>query len=116
MRIEAARRPGRRGLPWAVIAIEDEGPGISQEILGRIFDPFFTTRNTGSGLGLTTAHSVVQRHGGFMNVTSEVGRGSRFEVWLQASGEESGQPEADARSLISNRTLRILILDNEDEI
>ena len=116
VRIEAARRPGRGGGVWAVIAIEDEGPGMSKEMLGRIFDPFFTTRNTGSGLGLTTAHSVVQRHGGFMNVSSEVGRGSRFEVWLQASGEGAVRPETHVRSSVSTGALRVLILDDEGEV
>jgi signal transduction histidine kinase len=68
------------------VEIEDEGPGISDELLGRIFDPFFTTKppGQGTGLGLAIAQGIVTDHGGRIEVTSRVGKGSVFRVVLPA--------------------------------
>ena len=68
----------------ACILVEDEGTGITKENLRHIFDPFFTTKDVGSGtgLGLSVSYGIVQDHGGRIDVWSEPGRGSRFEVWL----------------------------------
>ena len=68
------------------VELEDEGPGISDELLGRIFDPFFTTKppGQGTGLGLAIAQGIVTDHGGRIEVTSRVGKGSVFRVVLPA--------------------------------
>lgn len=66
----------------AVIQISDTGRGISAEALPRIFKPFFTTRSEGTGLGLSLANSIVQSHGGHIEVSSTVGKGTQFKVWL----------------------------------
>lgn len=67
-----------------VVEIEDTGVGIAPEHLDRIFDPGFTTKGSrvGMGLGLLISHQIVERHGGHIDVRSEVGRGSVFRVWL----------------------------------
>ena len=72
------------------VSFEDNGPGISPEILPRIFDPFFTTKAVGSGtgLGLSIALGLVQAHGGKINVESESGQGARFTVVLGAGGNK----------------------------
>ncbi len=67
-----------------VLAVEDQGLGMTAEILERIFEPFFTTKDVeeGTGLGLPVVHGIVTAHGGTMRVRSEPGKGSRFEVHL----------------------------------
>jgi signal transduction histidine kinase len=73
--------------PWVQIEVEDSGPGIEPHDLDHIFDPFYTTKHEsgereGTGLGLTIAHQIVQEHGGYVEVFSEVGHGTKFMVSL----------------------------------
>jgi len=76
-----------------VISVKDNGRGIPSEIRDRIFDPFFTTKEVGvgTGLGLSTSYNLVRRHGGTLQVESEPGVGTTFEVWLPL-GEAPGAP------------------------
>jgi signal transduction histidine kinase len=71
------------------ISVEDEGVGIAPERLGEIFDAFFTTKKEGegTGLGLSVCHGIMREHGGWIEVQSEVGRGSRFTIFLPERGE-----------------------------
>ncbi|HOU90200.1 MAG TPA: PAS domain-containing protein [Polyangiaceae bacterium] len=78
--VRAQPAPGH----YVKISIADRGPGIAPEILPRIFDPFFTTKRQGHGLGLATAYSIVDRHGGHIEVDSTPGQGSVFHVYLPA--------------------------------
>jgi two-component system NtrC family sensor kinase len=71
------------------VEVADSGGGIPQEILGKIFDPFFTTKEKGTGLGLSVTYGIIQRHGGKLEVKSEVGVGTRVVISLpQALGEQ----------------------------
>jgi len=70
------------------ISFSDEGKGIERENLDKIFDPFFTTKNLGSGLGLSTAYSIMKKHQGCIKVKSEVGKGSTFILYLPAADSE----------------------------
>jgi signal transduction histidine kinase len=74
----------RRTRDEVEIELEDEGPGIPTENLGRIFDPFFTTKppGQGTGLGLAIAQGIVNDHRGRIEVSSVVGKGSVFRVVL----------------------------------
>ncbi len=65
-----------------ILEVEDDGPGIPEDVRKRLFQPFFTTRTDGTGLGLATCLKNVQYHGGTIEVHSEVGRGARFSVML----------------------------------
>ena len=71
-----------------LIAVADEGKGIAPENLSHIFRPFFTTKGHGTGLGLSLARRTVEAHGGQIDVTSEVGKGSRFEIRLPIAREK----------------------------
>ena len=78
-----------RGEKTVWVEIEDSGEGIRAEHLARIFEPFFTTKpvGKGTGLGLSLAYGIVQRHGGLLEVQSEVGRGTRFRMTLPVQRE-----------------------------
>jgi len=67
------------------ITIEDNGIGMSKEVLASIFDPYFTTRETGSGLGLALSYSIISKHDGYIYAHSEPGRGACFTIFLPAS-------------------------------
>src|SRR5271166_3703567 len=71
-----------------LIAVADEGKGIAPETLPNIFRPFFTTKGHGTGLGLSLARRTVESHGGHIDVTSEVGKGSRFQIRLPIAREK----------------------------
>jgi signal transduction histidine kinase len=75
-----------------VLAVEDDGPGISSANQTRLFEPFFTTKFTGTGLGLTISKSLVEQHGGRLEVESIPGTGTTFYVFLP----EGGPPAAAA--------------------
>lgn len=76
-----------------VLAVEDDGPGIPPAEVPRLFEPFYTTKFTGTGLGLTISKSLVEQHGGRMEVDSEPGRGTTFFVFLPAPPEGSEPAE-----------------------
>lgn len=92
-RAPTAERPPSVG-PYFRISIEDQGEGIPQEHVPHIFEPFFTTKGAGegTGLGLSVAHGIVADHGGWIDVQSEVGRGTRVAIVLAAA--ERGTAEA----------------------
>ena len=79
-------RPGR----FAVLSVTDNGSGISQDVLPRIYDPFFSTKNRGgnSGFGLGIVYAIAQRHGGWIDVESRAGRGTRFSIFFPLSENE----------------------------
>jgi len=79
-----SRADKRRDIETIMIAVEDSGCGIAQTDLEHLFEPFFTTKDVGegTGLGLSIAFGMIEEHGGWIDVTSTVGSGSRFEIHL----------------------------------
>lgn len=97
------------------ITISDEGDGIPEEFLDRIFDPFFTTKSKGHGLGLATAYSIINLHGGCIDVNSRPGKGSSFYIYLPASVETVLSTENPFPGTHQGKGT-ILIMDDEDVI
>lgn len=96
------------------ISIQDTGIGIPPEYLSRIFDPYFTTKERGSGLGLATAYSIIRNHGGTIQVSSELGKGSTFTIGIPASVAGSSEERAASSPVkADSRKVRILVMDDE---
>jgi PAS domain S-box-containing protein len=102
---------------YVAIAVTDTGMGIPPEIIERIFEPFFTTKEVGkgTGLGLATVLGIVKNHGGFMNIYSEVGKGSQFVVYLPAT-EGSEIQTIHHNEIFSGNGELILVVDDETGI
>jgi two-component system cell cycle sensor histidine kinase/response regulator CckA len=98
------------------ITIRDTGAGIPPEYLSRIFDPYFTTKRSGSGLGLTSVHSIVTRHGGHVAVASPPGSGACFTIHLPASSATTLEPPAARRPAETSRALKLLALDDDPAV
>lgn len=109
---------------YVLLRVEDSGVGIAAEVLDRIFDPFFTTKGVGegTGLGLSTAHAIVKGYGGFINVYSEVGKGTRFRVYLPACAPAAASADPDAPgpngagALPRGNGEWVLVVDDEESI
>jgi PAS domain S-box-containing protein len=103
--------------PYTVITVADTGVGIPKEIVERIFEPFFTTKELGkgTGLGLSTVIGIVKSHGGFVNVYSEVGRGTQFKVYLPAAQGIEIELTSQLEPLAGKGEL-ILVVDDEPAI
>ncbi len=100
---------------YVKLTIEDKGLGIAKKHLAKIFDPYFTTKQKGSGLGLATTYSIIEKHNGYITVDSKLGAGTTFYIYLPATTTEEedkveeteeGQPPKKAEG-------RILLMDDE---
>jgi two-component system cell cycle sensor histidine kinase/response regulator CckA len=105
--------PGR----YVKVSITDRGDGIEKALSRKIFDPYFTTKPTGSGLGLSIAHSVITKHGGMVLLESSSPAGSTFAFYLPATDAPvavAGSPAT--QSTFDFGQLRVLIMDDEGAI
>ncbi len=102
--------------PYVKISIEDQGTGIAKKQMNNIFDPFFTTKKTGSGLGLSIVYSIIKKHGGHIEVTSEKNKGTTFDIYLPASFKELSEEVDNKKYPYHSGQGRILIMDDETTI
>jgi PAS domain S-box-containing protein len=104
--------------PGAYVRITaiDHGIGIPQEHLPRIFDPYFSTKQRGSGLGLATAFSIVKNHGGFVGVTSDLGRGTAINVHFPAAHRKARREAPAAVASDGGLRPRVLVMDDEASV
>jgi nitrogen-specific signal transduction histidine kinase/CheY-like chemotaxis protein len=107
--------------PFVLVRVTDTGSGIPEAIREKIFEPFFTTKEVGrgTGLGLSTTAAIVRSHRGYMEVESEVGKGSTFKVWLPATnvatvGEGVLGPAEEG--LPAGEDQLILVVDDEEAV
>jgi len=98
------------------ITVADTGTGIKAEHLGKIFDPYFTTKQQGSGLGLATVYSIVRKHQGHIEVESELGRGTRFHLWLPALRAQQLEFTESRAAAAAPMQGRVLLMDDEETI
>jgi PAS domain S-box-containing protein len=114
-KVEAQTKPVQPAV-YVYLEVSDTGAGIAPEVLPRIFDPFFTTKEVGrgTGLGLATVFGIVQQHGGWIEVESEMGSGTRFRVYLPRVEAKPGG-RAVAGPPLAGRGQGEVILFVEDE-
>lgn len=105
--------------PYTLVTVADTGSGISQAVKNKIFEPFFTTKDIGkgTGLGLSTTLAIIKSHGGYINLYSEVGRGSQFKIYLPATPLTKGATEQPMRpELPRGEGELVLVVDDEEPI
>jgi CheY-like chemotaxis protein len=101
--------------PYLRTSFRDHGVGIGPDHLPKVFDPYFTTKQKGSGLGLTVAYSIIDKHNGRMTVESELGHGTTFTIYLPASDKPAIQPADEEKRLFIGKG-KILVMDDEEFI
>ena len=114
--------PGAKPIPGQVkpadyvrISVQDRGIGIEKLQITKIFDPFYTTKQNGSGLGLTTAYSIIRKHDGHIEVESDLGKGTTFHVYLPAIPDKDIIHKS-ADSAVQTGKEKILLMDDEPYI
>ncbi|MBW2119279.1 MAG: PAS domain S-box protein [Deltaproteobacteria bacterium] len=107
-------KPGK----YVKISIRDTGIGMDEKTKERIFEPFFTTKDMGkgTGLGLASVYGIIKNHGGFINVYSEKGKGTTFNIYLPTSEVAARHQEPEISKNVRHGDETVLLVDDEDMI
>lgn len=105
---------------YALIRVDDDGPGIDAERRAKIFEPFFTSKSLGSGIGLAIVQSVVSEHGGAIQLETEPGEGTSFRVYLPLAEDTTSKPETRpapaSEEVGSDESLTVMLIDDEPQL
>ena len=103
---------------YVLIVFEDSGSGMEKDVLDHIFEPFFTTKDAakGTGLGLSTVYGIVKQNGGFINVWSEPGKGTRFNIYLPRCVSEGQEDISLVERRLTNGKGTILVVDDDEPV
>jgi PAS domain S-box-containing protein len=116
---QAAQHPPATAGPFVCLTVSDTGCGIAPEIRSRIFEPFFTTKEIGrgTGLGLATVFGIVKQHQGWIELDSEVGKGTAFRVFLPAKIQAQREVgAAEVTSPVPGGSESILLVEDEETV
>ncbi len=117
---DVSRYPYVKSGPYVHLAVNDSGVGMSEEVRTRVFEPFFTTKEMrrGTGLGLATVYGIVKQSGGYIWVSSKLGAGSTFNIYLPRVDEKPLPlvPSRQVRSEYPRGTETILLLEDDDSL
>ena len=114
VRVGSANPAGLDPGPCVQVRVTDHGVGIPRDQLSRIFEPFYTNKPGGTGLGLSISYSIVTRHGGWLGVESEPGRGTTFTVLLPARPDGRVSTQESRRVGRPGLGARVLLMDDDD--
>jgi len=106
---------------YAMIAVTDNGIGMSAETQSHLFEPFFTTKGAGrgTGLGLATVHGIVRQSGGSVAVYSELGKGTTFKIYLPSCElpvSSTRLPSSVSGIAVANRSISVLLVEDDDRL
>jgi signal transduction histidine kinase/CheY-like chemotaxis protein len=118
LRVKTERKKHIGNKDFILIEIEDNGTGMDEDVRAKIFEPFFTTKDNGTklGMGLYMVDKVVRNHGGFIELESGPGRGTRFSVYLPLDVSKAEVPQAEPVMLQAAQKATVLVVDDEDII
>lgn len=111
--------PNQYGLPigrYVKISFRDEGCGIPNSDLRKIFDPYFTTKASGTGLGLASAYSTIRNHSGHISVSSKVGVGTEFVIYLPSTGNSGLDKFTGSETVTEAKAGSTVLVMDDDEM
>lgn len=108
------KKPGR----YALISVADKGAGMDEKTAGRIFEPFFTTKEVGrgTGLGLSIVYGIIEQHNGYIDVRSDLGKGTTFKIYLPVIKSDVEEKKPSAITIPKGGTEAILLAEDDEEV
>ncbi len=111
----AKQRPGLKPGSYVCLSIEDDGKGMNEEERKRVFDPFFTTKFQGRGMGMAAVYGIVRNHDGWIFVDSELGKGTKVQLYLTPVEIEEEKPKTPEVE-VATGSGTILMIEDEDVV